>query len=150
MLNIKTIAPNFKLLDQSGVERSLSDHRGSYVLVYFYPKDDTAGCTKEACSIRDVYGDFQSNGVVVFGISSDSIESHKKFAEKYKLPFTLLSDSKKEVIKIYGANSTLGTKRISYLVGPSGLIEKVYPNVNPAHHGAEILKDIYALKDNIK
>jgi peroxiredoxin Q/BCP len=150
MLNIKTIAPNFKLLGQSGVERSLSDHRGSYVLVYFYPKDDTAGCTKEACSIRDVYGDFQSNGVVVFGISSDSIESHKKFVEKYKLPFTLLSDPKKEVIKIYGANGALGTKRISYLVDPGGVIEKVYPNVNPSHHGAEILKDIYALKDNIK
>lgn len=146
MLNIKTTAPNFKLLDQNGKEHSLKEHHGSHVLIYFYPKDDTPGCTKEACVIRDMYKDFESNNTKVFGISSDSVDSHKKFALKYQLPFTLLSDPKKEAIKTYGANGPIGTKRISYLIGPDGMIEKVYPKVDPAHHGEEILKDIYALK----
>ena len=146
MLNIKTSAPNFTLIDQNSKEHALSEYLGSYVLIYFYPKDDTPGCTKEACVIRDMYKDFQSNGVVVLGISSDSVESHKKFAEKYGLPFILLSDPEKKVIKTYEANGVIGTKRISYLIGPDGKIEKVYPKVDPAHHGVEILKDIYALK----
>jgi peroxiredoxin Q/BCP len=148
MLDIKIPAPNFKLLDQDGKEHTLAYHRGSYVLIYFYPKDDTPGCTKEACIIRDMYKDFESNGVKVFGISADSVESHKKFAEKYQLPFTLLSDPKKEVIKKYEASGTLFTKRNSYLIGLNGMIEKVYPNVDPTTHGAEILQDIYKLKDN--
>ena len=95
-----------------------------------------------------MYKDFESNGVKVFGISADSVESHKKFAEKYQLPFTLLSDPKKEVIKKYEASGTLFTKRNSYLIGLNGMIEKVYPNVDPTTHGAEILQDIYKLKDN--
>ena len=140
MLNIKTPAPNFKLLDQDGKEHSLAYHRGSFVLIYFYPKDDTPGCTKEACVIRDMYKDFESNGVKVFGISSDSVESHKKFAEKFQLPFTLLSDPKKEIIEKYGADGALYTKRISYLVGQNGMIEKVYPEVDPTTHGAEIVR----------
>lgn len=146
MLDIKTPAPDFKLLDQNGKEHSLAYHRGTYVLIYFYPKDDTSGCTKEACIIRDMYKDFESNSVKVFGISADSVESHKKFAEKYQLPFTLLSDPKKEVIKAYGADGAVFNKRISYLVGPDGTIVKAYPKVDPAHHGAQILKDIYAIK----
>lgn len=146
MLNIKTSAPDFKLTDQNSKEHTLSEYLGPYVLIYFYPKDDTPGCTKEACVIRDMYKDFQSNGVIVLGISSDKIESHKKFAEKYELPFILLSDPEKNVIKKYEANGLLTTKRISYLVGPDGKIEKIYPKVDPAHHGVEILKDIYALK----
>ena len=146
MLDIHTIAPDFTLLDQGGKEHSLSYHRGSYVLIYFYPKDDTPGCTKEACTIRDAYKDFESNGVKVFGISADSVESHKKFAEKYDLPFTLLSDPAKKVITLYGADGALLTKRISYLINPDGTIAKAYPDVDPAHHGAEILMDVYALK----
>lgn len=149
MLNIKTLAPDFKLLDQDSKEHSLLYHRGSYVLIYFYPKDDTPGCTKEACVIRDMYKDFESNGVKVFGISADSVESHKEFAEKYQLPFTLLSDPKKEVIKLYEADGTLFNKRISYLVGQDGMIEKVYPKVDPTSHGAEILQDIYKLQNKI-
>lgn len=146
MLDVKTVAPNFKLLDQDGKAHSLSFHHGSYVLIYFYPKDDTPGCTKEACVIRDMYKDFEKNDVKVFGISADSVESHKDFAEKYELPFTLLSDPQKEVIKAYGADGFPFSKRISYLVDPDGVIEKVYPKVDPAHHGEEILKDIYTLK----
>jgi len=149
MLDVNTKAPDFELLDQDGIEHTLSANRGSFVLIYFYPKDDTPGCTKEACGIRDIYKDFESNGVKVFGISADSVESHKSFAEKYHLPFTLLSDTKKETIEAYGAKGEIFTKRISYLVDGKGMIVKNYPDVDPAHHGADILKDIYALK-NIK
>ena len=146
MLSINTLAPDFKLPDQNGKEHTLSYHRGTHVLIYFYPKDDTAGCTKEACVIRDMYKDFESNGVKVFGISADSVESHKKFEEKYQLPFTLLSDPEKKVIKAYGADGLVFTKRISYLIAPDGTILKAYEKVDPAHHGEEILKDIYAIK----
>src|ERR1700722_12234256 len=112
MLTPNTIAPDFKLLDQNSKEHSLAYHLAhaggpastggkpatKFILVYFYPKDDTAGCTKEACTIAEAYGDFERNGVAVFGVSADSPESHKKFAEKYHLPFTLLSDPTKETI----------------------------------------------------
>ena len=101
-----------------------------------------------ACAIRDAYKDFESNGVKVFGISADSVESHKKFAEKYGLPFILLSDPSKEVIKAYCAEGFPFAKRISYLIDPEGMIAKVYPKVDPAHHGAEILKDIYGMKNS--
>ena len=146
MLEIGTLAVDFKLFDQNSKEHSLSDYRGNYVLIYFYPKDDTPGCTKEACAIRDAYNDFERAGIKVFGISADSPASHKKFSEKYNLPFILLSDPKKEVIKAYGATNGIFTKRISYLVGPEGIILKVYPKVDPTTHGGEILKDVYALQ----
>jgi len=146
MLDTKTIAPDFNLLDQNGKEHTLAYHRGTYVLIYFYPKDDTPGCTKEACVIRDMYTDFESSSVKVFGVSADSVESHKKFEEKYQLPFTLLSDPKKETIKAYGADGSIFGKRISYLIGPDGTIVKSYPKVDPAHHGEEILEDIKAIK----
>ncbi len=146
MLEIGTKAPDFKLLDQNGKEHSLSYHAGSYVLIYFYPKDDTPGCTAEACGIRDAYKDFERAGVKVFGVSHDTVKSHKKFEEKYKLPFILLSDPKKEVIKKYGALGGIFTKRISYLIGKDGKILKVYPKVDPTTHGGEILKDIYGLE----
>ena len=96
-------APGFILADQTGTEHALKDYRGRYVLLYFYPKDDTPGCTKEACAIRDIYKDFESTGVKVFGVSKDTVASHKKFAEKYQLQFTLLADTKREVIEAYGA-----------------------------------------------
>lgn len=149
MLNIKTLAPDFRLIDQNNKENSLTEHRGSYILIYFYPKDDTPGCTQEACVIRDMYKDFESNGVKVFGISADSVKSHKEFAEKYDLPFTLLSDPEKKVINLYEADGILFNKRISYLIDKDGMIEKIYPKVDPTSHGAEILKDIYSLKNNL-
>ncbi len=143
MLEQNTKAPNFALPDQDGTARALSDFLGSYVLVYFYPKDDTPGCTKEACMIAEAYGDFEKMGVAVLGISSDTSESHKKFRAKYGLPFTLLSDPKKETIGAYGAKNAAGsTKRISYLVGKDGTILKVYPKVDPANHALHILKDV--------
>jgi peroxiredoxin Q/BCP len=114
--------------------------------VYFYPKDDTPGCTKEACIIRDMYGEFQRLGVTVLGISADSLESHKLFAEKYQLPFILLSDPDQATAKAYGASGILYTKRISYLIDLHGIIVRAYDNVDPTTHGGEILKDVYALQ----
>src|SRR3989344_3369509 len=134
MIDIGTKAPDFKLADQNGKIRTLSEHKGKYVLIYFYPKDDTPGCTKEACAIRDLNDGFEQNDIKVFGVSADTPESHKAFAEKYSLPFTLLSDAKKEVIYAYGAKSEAGTKRISYLVGPDGVVVKSYPSVDPVSH----------------
>src|ERR1700757_3709115 len=94
-------APNFSLKDQNGIEHALSNYRGSWVLLYFYPKDDTAGCTKEACMIRDSFPNFEELNAKVFGISTVSVGSHKKFEEKYNLPFTLLADENKEVVNLY-------------------------------------------------
>jgi len=163
MLKHGTKAPDFNLPDQNGAMHSLAWHVANatkevplikYILVYFYPKDDTPGCTQEACVIREAYTDFATAGVKVFGISKDSPESHKKFAEKYSLPFTLLSDPEKVTIKAYGAIRESGyfrggTARISYLIaaiGPNaGNIIKAYPKVDPASHAGEILKDISAL-----
>jgi peroxiredoxin Q/BCP len=132
---------DFKLADQDNIERKLSDYSKGRVLLYFYPKDDTPGCTKEACMITEVYDDFQKAGITVLGVSVDPPQSHKKFQEKYHLPFTLLSDPDKKVIKEYEANSALFTKRISYLI-ENGVIIKTYPKVDPASHAQEILKDI--------
>ena len=153
MLNIGTLAPDFTLLDQDGVSQSLKTYRGKSVLLYFYPKDDTPGCTKEACTIADVYNDYFKLYVVVLGVSKDSPKSHKKFAEKYSLPFTLLSDTDATVIDTYGAwqektmfgKTALGIARISYLIDTAGKIVKVYPKVDPASHALEILKDIKSL-----
>ncbi len=141
MLEIGTLAPEFTLPDQEGTQHSLSDYRGGYVLVYFYPKDDTPGCTKEACAIRDVWKEFEEAGITVLGISKDSVESHKKFVEKYKLPFTLLSDPSKEVIQEYKALRGVFVSRMSYLIDPDGNIAKTYSKVDPAVHAEEILKD---------
>ena len=142
MLHIHTIAPEFSLPDQDGIAHTLAENRGHYTLVYFYPKDDTPGCTKEACTIAEAYQDFLAHDARVFGISADSIESHKKFQEKYNLPFTLLADTEKAAIAAYEASGLLGTKRISYLIDKDGIIIKTYPNVTPSEHGAEILKDL--------
>ena len=140
MLKEKTKIIDFNLVDQDNIYHKLSDYPGK-VLLYFYPKDDTPGCTKEACMITEVYDDFKKAGITVLGVSADSPESHRKFREKYNLPFTLLSDPDKKVIKDYGAFSPLFTKRISYLI-INGEIIKSYPKVDPASHAMEILKDI--------
>lgn len=150
MLEIGTQASDFLLTDQDGAEHSLTQYLGKYVLLYFYPKDDTPGCTKEACAIADVYNDFKRLGLQVLGVSKDTPASHKKFAQKYNLPFTLLSDTELEVAKAYDAwqeksmygKSFMGVSRISYLIDPEGRISRVYPKVDPASHALEILKDL--------
>ncbi|MDO8598664.1 MAG: thioredoxin-dependent thiol peroxidase [bacterium] len=145
-------APDFALPDQDGAMHRLSEVKGKWVLLYFYPKDMTPGCTVEACSIRDAWSDFQGGDVVVFGVSTDSSASHRKFADKYKLPFTLLADEKKEVVKQYGVwgkkkfmgREYMGTKRTSFLIDPKGKIAKVYETVKPPEHAAEVLADVEA------
>lgn len=140
-LQIGTKAPDFNLLDQNGEARTLSEFKGKLVVVYFYPKDDTPGCTKEACGIRDNYSEFEKLGTVVLGVSHDTPESHTAFIDKYKLPFTLLSDPTKEMIKAYGAGGMM-TRRISYLIGKNGEVLKYYAKVDPTVHAEEIINDI--------
>ncbi|MSR87076.1 thioredoxin-dependent thiol peroxidase [Candidatus Peribacteria bacterium] len=150
LLMIGSPAPDFTLPDQDGNVHSLSNQQGKWVLVYFYPKDDTPGCTKEACGFRDLYDELKKLGVVIFGVSKDSAESHKKFAGKFSLPFPLLSDPEKTMIDAYGAwgekkflgKTYDGILRISYLIDPQGKIAKVYGTVKAEEHPEEVLRDV--------
>lgn len=149
-LKIGDKAPAFSLPDQDGTTHSLKDYKGKWVLLYFYPKDNTPGCTVEACTIRDTYGDFENMGTVVLGVSTDSVASHGKFAEKYDLPFPLLADEQKELVKAYGVwgkkkflgREYMGTNRMSFLIDPTGKIAKVYESVKPPKHAKEVLEDL--------
>lgn len=145
MLSTGSVAPPFRLPDASGKEHALEDYRGRWVLVYFYPKDGTAGCTKEACAFREAFDEYQRKGVVILGISRDSVESHIAFKNKYNLPFTILSDVDLHVIVKYKAKTAFGVKRISYLVSPDGIIAKAYPKVDPETHAEEVLSDVEKL-----
>ncbi len=154
MLTPHTPAPDFSLTDQNGVIHSLRDYRGKWVLMYFYPKDDTPGCTKQACAIRDSWAEFEKINCVVLGISTDGEKSHKKFEEKYALPFSLLADIEKKVVQAYGVWSPkkfmgrefLGTQRSSFLINPDGVIVKVYEKVKPELHAENVLSDLVALQ----
>ncbi|MBQ6508516.1 MAG: thioredoxin-dependent thiol peroxidase [Flexilinea sp.] len=150
MLEINTKAPEFTLPDQNGEMRSLSDYKGQKVILYFYPKDMTGGCTKQACGFGELYPQFREKGAVVLGVSKDSVASHKKFEEKYGLPFTLLSDTEKTVIqaydvwkekKLYGKVS-MGVVRTTYLIDEDGMIVKAFGKVNAAENPAEMLDQI--------
>ena len=142
-------APAFKLSDQTGKVHELKDYLGKWVLLYFYPKDDTTGCTAEACAIRDSYMDFKKSKLVVLGVSIDSVKSHDKFVKKYDLPFTLLADENKKVVNAYGVwglkkfmgREYMGTRRMSFLVDPAGKIAKIYEKVKPKEHASEVLRD---------
>ena len=147
-LKIGDGAPDFTLFDHNGEEQTLSDYFGKKLVVYFYPKDDTPGCRKEACSIRDNFSLFEENDIIVFGISYDSPSSHKKFAEKYDLPFTLLSDNDKEVAKLYKSDGFLMAKRNTFLIDTDGKIFKIYKNVDVTTHTENILSDFSKL-DNL-
>lgn len=146
-LNVGDSAPEFSLPDQNGKVHSLSEHIGKWVLLYFYPKDDTPGCTKQACAIRDNFPEFQRLDCVIYGISTDSEKSHKKFEEKYKLPFTLLADTEKETAKAYDVwapkkfmgREFLGTLRTSFLINPEGKIAHIFEKVKPEEHAEEVL-----------
>ena len=143
-------APDFTLPDQDGRAHSLSDYHNQWVLLYFYPKDDTPGCTKEACMIRDDFHSFEELKIKVLGVSVDSVASHKRFADKYHLPFTLLADEHRRVVNLYGVwgqkqylgREFEGTLRTSFLIDPLGVIEKVYEKVQPAKHAADVLHDL--------
>ena len=140
-------APDFSAATSGGGKASLSDFKGKNVILYFYPKDDTPGCTKEACGFRDSFSEFQKRGAVVLGVSTDSAKSHDKFVEKFKLPFPLLADEDKKIVNAYGVwgeKSFLGrifngTKRVTFLIGGDGRIRKIWPKVKPEEHAQEIL-----------
>jgi len=145
MLTVGTKAPAFAAPDQEGKPHNLSDYAGKWVLLYFYPKDFTSGCTTEACTLRDNYEGFKKIDAVVLGVSADSVESHAGFSKEHALPFTLLSDPEKKIVDAYAARGIM-TKRISYLIDPEGMIAKAYDSVKPAEHAAQVLADLAALK----
>lgn len=150
MIEVGKAAPAFTLEDQDGNTRSLKDYKGKKVLLYFYPKDDTPGCTTEACNFRDGYKDFKKNGLVILGVSKDSAQSHKKFAKKYDLPFPLLADVDTKVAQAYGVwqkkklygREYMGMVRSSFLIDEKGKIAKIYDNVKPKVHADEVKGDI--------
>ncbi len=145
-----TKAPDFSLPDQCGVSHTLSSYGGQWVLIYFYPKDATPGCTIEAQVIRDAWIEFRDLKITVLGVSADSVSSHKKFADKQELPFPLLSDEAREVVTVYGVwgkkkmmgREYDGITRTSFLIDPQGMVAKVYEGVKPALHAAEVLEDV--------
>src|SRR6059036_333253 len=140
-------APAFAAAMNGGGRISLADLKGKHVILYFYPKDDTPGCTKEACAFRDHFGALQRKGAVVLGVSVDSAKSHDKFAKKFKLPFTLVSDEDKKIVQAYGVwgeksfmcRKYLGTHRVTFLIAPDGRIKKIWPQVKPEEHAEEVL-----------
>src|SRR5258706_12584644 len=146
-------APAFKLQDDEGNWVSLSDFRGEHVVLYFYPKDDTPGCTAEACSFRDANREMQKRGVVVLRVSADSIESHQKFADKYDLPYPLLADTDTTVSHLYGVwkeknmygKTYMGINRETFLIDKDGIVRKVWPKVKAAEHAQEVLETIESL-----
>ncbi len=140
-------APEFELLDDTNTMRRLSDFKGQPVILYFYPADDTPGCTKEACSFRDDYSAYQKSGVTILGVSPDSVKSHVKFKEKYQLPFPLLADENHQVCNAYGVwglkkfvgREYEGVLRTTFLIDSQGKIARVFEDVRPAEHSAEVL-----------
>lgn len=146
MLNVGDIAPDFSLPDQDGKERRLSDFRGKKTVLYFYPKDNTSGCTTEAVGFRDIAEKFTDNNAVVIGVSKDSVRSHRNFADKYSLPFILLADEERKVIDLYGVfkekkmygKTVTGVKRTTFVIDEHGVIERIYAEVKAAGHAEEV------------
>jgi peroxiredoxin Q/BCP len=154
MLEQGSVAPDFSLPDQFGKIHSLKDYRGQWIILYFYPKDHTPGCTTEACNFRDDFPQFQSLNALIFGVSKDSVKRHSSFAQKFNLPFLLLSDESGEVCEKYEVwqeksmygKKYMGIVRSTYLIDPEGKISRVYPKVKVKEHAAELLEDLQGLK----
>ena len=153
MLETGSRAPEFELPDQNGVMHKLSDYRGHKVILYFYPRDNTAGCSKQACNFGELYPQFQEKGAVVLGVSKDSVKSHKRFEEKFGLPFTLLSDTEKTVLqaydvwkekKMYGKVS-MGVVRSTYLIDEEGIIIRAFGKVKAADNPGQMLEELEKL-----
>lgn len=146
-------APAFKLPDQNGDVHQLKDYKGKWVVIYFYPKDNTPGCTKEACNFRDNIKPIEKLEAIVIGVSVDSVKKHANFVEKYDLPFTLLADTEQKMVNDYGVwglkkfmgREYMGTNRMTFIVDPTGKIAKIYPKVKAATHGEEVLNDLKEL-----
>ena len=140
-------APGFSAETNGGGSVNLADFKGKNVILYFYPRDDTPGCTKEACGFRDHFAAFKKKGAVVLGVSVDPVKAHDKFVEKYKLPFLLLADVDKKIVEAYGVwgqktfmgRKYLGVHRVTFLIGPDGKIKKIWPKVKPEEHAGEVL-----------
>jgi len=140
-------APAFAANTNGGGRVSLADYAGKPVILYFYPRDDTPGCTKEACAFRDHFAVFQQQGAVVLGVSPDPVKSHDKFVAKFELPFALLADEDKRIVQAYGVwgpksfmgRKYLGVHRVTFLIGPDGVIKKIWPKVKPGEHATEVL-----------
>jgi thioredoxin-dependent peroxiredoxin len=151
-ISAKINAPDFSLADETGTVRKLSEFRGQPVVLYFYPKDDTPGCTTEACAFRDDYSVYRDARVVILGVSPDTSKSHAKFKEKFHLPFTLLADENHEVCELYGVwglkkmigREYYGVFRTTFVIGPDGKIVKVFEGVKPDGHSAEVLASLKA------
>jgi peroxiredoxin Q/BCP len=149
-LKVGDKAPDFTAKVADGSTISLSDFKGRPVVLYFYPRDDTPGCTKEACGFRDIYQKLQKKDAILIGVSPDSVASHAKFATKFRLPFLLASDDEKKIVQAYGAwgqksflgRKYMGTYRITFLIGPDGRIKSIWPKVKPAEHPEEVLSAI--------
>jgi peroxiredoxin Q/BCP len=141
------VAPDFELSDDTGTKRRLSDYKGVNIVLYFYPKDNTPGCTTEACNFRDSYKEYLTSGAVILGISPDNVLSHEKFKEKYQLPFPLLADPDHRVCELYGVwgkkkmagREYFGVLRTTFLINTDGVITRVFENVKPAEHSTEVL-----------
>ena len=150
-LKVGDRAPNFSLRDQNNLTHELNDYKGNWVVLYFYPKDGTPGCTTQACDFRDAVKRIIASKSVVFGVSLDSVESHKLFSEKNKLPFSLLSDETGEVAKLYDSLRNLlvykTAKRNTFIIDPKGVVAKIYLSVNPKNHSEMILNDLDNLQD---
>jgi peroxiredoxin Q/BCP len=150
MLEIGTVAPDFSLPDQNGTTHSLSDYRGKKVILYFYPKDNTAGCTKQACNFKELMPQFREKGAVILGVSKDSVASHKRFEEKYGLPFTLLSDEEKTVLQAYDVwkekknygKVSMGVVRTTYLIDENGVIARAFDKVKAADNPMQMLGEL--------
>lgn len=145
LLKVGQSAPDFTSVDQNGLEVKLSGFLGSPVVVYFYPRDNTPGCTTEACNFRDNYAEYEKAGVKVLGISVDSQKSHKNFSDKYQLNFTLVADNSKEIAEKYGVLGARSASRVTYLIDSEGKVAHVYPKVSPREHAVEVLSKLREL-----
>jgi thioredoxin-dependent peroxiredoxin len=147
LLPEKSTAPAFSAPDQNGHVRTLEEFKGRSVVLYFYPRDATPGCTAEACAFRDSWTKLEAAGAQVLGVSTDDVASHAKFANEHKLPFPLLADPEKKILRAYGVDSTLGlAKRVTFVIDRAGVVAKVFPDVDPALHANEVSAVLESLK----
>jgi peroxiredoxin Q/BCP len=147
LLPLRSTAPEFSAPDQTGRVRALAEFKGRAVVLYFYPRDATPGCTREACAFRDAWSKLEKTGAQVLGVSTDDVASHARFASEHQLPFPILADPEKKILRAYGVDSTLGlSSRVTFVIDRAGVVAKVYPDVDPGVHASEVIAVLEALK----